>query len=158
VSGQHGRCCTVATYPQDVHALNAQPDHMSYRPMMALTSDAWETCVHALGTCMPSCTGRPTGVSLCLKLMVHRKPQGMRWQHQSPPSREAGSRVVGHTALRSPPLQGGRIQSCRIRDASEPGEVRSYGTRDGAGALHIKKVESGATGHVIAPESTSTGR
>jgi hypothetical protein len=40
VSGQHGRCCTVATYPQDVQVLNAQPDRMSYRPMMALTSDA----------------------------------------------------------------------------------------------------------------------
>jgi hypothetical protein len=39
------------------------------------------------------------------------------------PYREAGSGAIGHTALQSPPLQGGMIQSCTIHDTLEPSPV-----------------------------------
>jgi hypothetical protein len=102
------------------------------------------------------------GFSLFLRPAVYRKPLGLRWWHWSPPGREAGSGAVGHVALRSPLLQGGRIRSCRTCGALEPplqgGGVRSHGTRGGVGALPIREVGSEATGHVAAPEPASVGR
>jgi hypothetical protein len=47
-------------------------------------------------------------------------------------------------AHQSPPLQGGGVWS--------------YDTRGGAGALPIREVGSGATGHVAASEPTLAGR
>jgi hypothetical protein len=38
---------------------SATPARTPYRPMLALTLGALETCVCAMGTCEPSCTGRP---------------------------------------------------------------------------------------------------
>jgi hypothetical protein len=84
------------------------------------------------------------------------------WRSIALPYRETGSGAVGHVAHRSPPLQGGRIQSCRTRDAPEPNlagrRVQSHGTRGCARALPIREARSGATGHVAAPEPTSAGR
>jgi hypothetical protein len=94
----------------------------------------------------------------------------MRWQHWSPPDRELGSGAVGHVALQSPPLQGGRIWSCKIHGAPEPSllggriqSCRTHGTPEpwytcGAGARLIGKAGSGATGHVVAPDPTLAGR
>jgi hypothetical protein len=69
------------------------------------------------------------GFSLCLRITSHRKSQGMRWQHQSPLSREAGSGAVGHATLWSPPLQGSRIRSCRTRGAPELSPVGRRGPK-----------------------------
>jgi hypothetical protein len=60
------------------------------------------------------------------------------------PCREVGSITVGHATLWSPPLQGGRIRSCK--------------TRGGPEALPIMEVRPRATGHVVALEPTSGGR
>jgi hypothetical protein len=138
--------------------------------MMAQTSGVLETCVCALGTYEPSCTGRPT--RLFFMLEAHRKPQGMRWRHRNPPGREAGSGVVGHAALRSPPLEGGRTWSCMTHGALEPspsgrrglelrytwrrwspsyqgGGIRSHWTRGSLGAHLGWEAGSGAAGHVM---------
>jgi hypothetical protein len=53
----------------------------------------------------------------------------MRWWHQSPLSREAGSEVVGRVTLRSPPLKGGRIRSCNTHGVTEALPIR--GARSG---------------------------
>jgi hypothetical protein len=130
--------------------------------------------VRALETCMPRSIGRPSRPFLMyLRPMAHRTPQGMRWQHRSPPDREAGSRAVGHTSLQSPPLQGGRIRSCRTRGAPEPSptgrqglelgytwrrrspsyqgcKIRSHWTHGSPGAHLAWEAMFGATGHVVA--------
>jgi hypothetical protein len=49
------------------------------------------------------------GFSLCLRPVVHKKPQDMRWQHRSLAGREVEFGAIGHAVLRSPPLDGGRI-------------------------------------------------
>jgi hypothetical protein len=110
---------TIAACPHVLQTLNVLPAHTSFRPMMALTSSAFKTCACALETCKPNCID----FSLCLRPAAHKKPQGMWWRHRSPPDREAGSRAKGHVALRSPPLQGGRIWSCRTCGALEPSLV-----------------------------------
>jgi hypothetical protein len=138
---------------------------------MALMSGVLETGMRALGTLEPGCTSRPARLSLCLRITSHKKSQGMRWQHQSPLSREAGSETVGHETLWSPPLQGSRIRSCRTRGAPEispvgrrgpklwymwwrwspfyqRGGIRSQWTR-GSPRAHLGwEVGSGAAGHV----------
>jgi hypothetical protein len=43
------------------------PVRTSYRLMMALTSDVLETFACALGTCMPSYTGRPVRLFFMLE-------------------------------------------------------------------------------------------
>jgi hypothetical protein len=49
---------TVAACLHALQALTTLPVRTSCRPMMALKSGALEMCVRALGTCVPSCTGR----------------------------------------------------------------------------------------------------
>jgi hypothetical protein len=56
-----------------LHAFTVLPDHTSYRPMMTLMSGALKTCARALGTCVPSCTGRPTRIFFMLEA---HGPQG----------------------------------------------------------------------------------
>jgi hypothetical protein len=68
---------------------------------MALTSGPFETCARALGTCMPSCIGRPA------RLLFMLEARGPPWiagrvAAQSPPSREARFRAVGHMAVPEP--------------------------------------------------------
>jgi hypothetical protein len=63
---------TVAAYPHALQALTALPARTSYRPMMALTAGAMETCTCMLGTCVPS-TVRPTRL---LFMLQARGPQG----------------------------------------------------------------------------------
>jgi hypothetical protein len=43
--------------------------------MMALMSDALETCVRVLETCMPSCTGRLARLFFMLEIRGHMGPQ-----------------------------------------------------------------------------------
>jgi hypothetical protein len=112
------------------------------------------------------------GFSLYLRPVVHRKPQGIRWWHQSPPGREAGSRVVEHATLQSLPLQGGRIQNCRTCGTPEPsltgrrdrepryswrhrspsnqvGRIRMHWTHGSPGAHLDWEAGSGVVGHVV---------
>jgi hypothetical protein len=51
----------------------------------------------------------------------------MRWRHRSLLGREARSGAMGHAVLRSPPLEGGRIQSCMTHDAPEPSAAGRWG-------------------------------
>jgi hypothetical protein len=97
---------TVATCPHVLQALTALPTRTSCRPMKALMPSALEMCASALGTCGPSCTSRPTRLFF---LHEARGPQGTtgRVAARSPPSREAGSKAVGHMVLRSPPSGSG---------------------------------------------------
>jgi hypothetical protein len=64
---------TVVVCLHALQALTVLPIHSSCSPMMALTSGAIETCVRALETCVPSCTGRPTRLFFMLEA---RGPQG----------------------------------------------------------------------------------
>jgi hypothetical protein len=64
---------TVATYPNALQALTTLHVRTFCRHMMALTSGALETCVRALGTYVPSYTGRPA--RLLFMLEAHG-PQG----------------------------------------------------------------------------------
>jgi hypothetical protein len=59
--------CTIAACPHVLHALNALPAHMSYSPMMTLTSGTLETCARALRICESSCTGRPARLFFMFK-------------------------------------------------------------------------------------------
>jgi hypothetical protein len=93
---------TVAACLYVLQALNALPDRMTCRNMMALMSGAMETCAHALGTYEPYCTGRPTKLFFMFEA---RDPQGTvaRVVARSSPSKEARSGATGHAAHRSPP-------------------------------------------------------
>jgi hypothetical protein len=74
--------------------------------MMALTSGALETCARALGTYVPSYRGRSARLFFMLEA---RDPQGVTGHvvaHGALPSREAGSRAVGHVAAVEPSLVG----------------------------------------------------
>jgi hypothetical protein len=112
----------VAAYLHALQALTALLVRTSYRPMMALTSGALETCARALRTCVPSCTDRPARFSLCLRPTAHKEPSDM-WHRRSPPqprgevqshrtrgstgvhlSREARSRAIGTVAAPEPTL------------------------------------------------------
>jgi hypothetical protein len=113
---------TIATCLHALQALSALPAHVSCRPMMALMLGALKTCVRALGTCVPSCIGRPARLFFIIKDCC---PQGAMGdvQCRSPPqsgaevrshrtsgsaeahlSREAGSGVIGHVAAPEPTL------------------------------------------------------
>jgi hypothetical protein len=48
--------CIVATCPHVLQGLTAVPARVSCKPMMALTSNALETCARALGSSEPCCT------------------------------------------------------------------------------------------------------
>jgi hypothetical protein len=94
---------TIAACPHALQAWTALPAHTSCRLMMALALGALEMCARALGTCMPSCTGKPARHFLMLELhgpqgtvrhMAAREPtsagrRGLEpedtWQYQSPP-------------------------------------------------------------------------
>jgi hypothetical protein len=67
-----------------LHALQA---------LIVLMSGALETCTPALGTCVPSCTGRPARLFLCLRPAAHREPWDT-WQRQSSP--QSGGEVHSH--------------------------------------------------------------
>jgi hypothetical protein len=75
---------------------------------------------------------------------------------------EVGSEAVGHAVLRSPPLQGGRIQSFRTHGAPEPSLVGRRGLEPWytwrRRSPSIREAGSGATEHVAAPEATLAGR
>jgi hypothetical protein len=64
---------TVAAYLHTLQELAALPAYTSCRPMMTLKSDALKTCVHALGTCVPSCTCRTARLFFILEA---RNPHG----------------------------------------------------------------------------------
>jgi hypothetical protein len=71
-------CCRVAWHCSGarrvVHsAVAALLVRTSCRPMMTLMSSALETCVRALETCVPSCTGRTARPFFMLET---RGPQG----------------------------------------------------------------------------------
>jgi hypothetical protein len=92
---------TVVVYPHVLQPLTALPARTSYRPIMALTSGALETSALALGTCMPSYTGRPTKLFFILKV---RSP------HET----------VRHAVTAPEPSRyGGRIRSRITRGAPE---------------------------------------
>jgi hypothetical protein len=107
MSGQQGRglalhcSCTVAAYLHVLQVLNVLHVYTSYRAMMALTLDVLKTCARALGTCEPSCMGRPARLFFTFEVPG---PQGTtgRVAARSPPSREVGSGATGHTVHRSP--------------------------------------------------------
>jgi hypothetical protein len=64
---------TVAACLHVLQTLIALPAHTSCRSMMALMSTALQMCARALGTCVPSCTGRTAW--LFFRLEAHG-PQG----------------------------------------------------------------------------------
>jgi hypothetical protein len=64
---------TVDAYRHALQALTTLSARTSCRRMMALTSSALETCARALGTFMPSGTGRPVRLFFMLEA---RDPQG----------------------------------------------------------------------------------
>jgi hypothetical protein len=106
---------------------------------MALMSDALETSAHALGTCEPSCTGRPARFFLGLSPVAHKESQDA-WQPGALPVWRQDPE----------PQEGG---------TSEPSQrVRSHDTLGGIGALPIREAESGVTGRVVASEHTLAGR
>jgi hypothetical protein len=72
---------TVAVYLHALQALIALPTRMSCKPMMALMSGALETCAHSLGTCVPTCTGRPARSFFMLEA---HGPQGAVGQVTAP--------------------------------------------------------------------------
>jgi hypothetical protein len=79
------------------------------------------------------------------------------------PLRKAKPRSVGHMA--APELLSSSRQGPELRDTwqcrSSPqqvGEVWDHGTHGSTGAHLSKEARSGAAGHVVAPEPTSTGR
>jgi hypothetical protein len=80
-----------------LQALTTLPTCMSCRPMMALMSDALETCAHALRTCVPSYTDKSD--RLFFMLEAHSPQQttrrGSAGAHLS---RETRFRVTGHVA------------------------------------------------------------
>jgi hypothetical protein len=87
---------------------------------MTLTWGALETCVRALGTCVPSCTDRSARLFFMLKT---HGPQG----------------AVGHVAAPEPAPAGWRGSETQDtwQCQSSPqlgGEVRIYRTRGSAGA------------------------
>jgi hypothetical protein len=89
-----------------LQALNALLVHTSCRPMMTLASGVLQTCVRALGTCEPSCTGRLVRLFFMFEA---RGPQRTA-RHvvaRSPPDREARFEAAGHAAHQSPPSGSG---------------------------------------------------
>jgi hypothetical protein len=92
----------IVACPHVLQLLTALHAHTSCRPMMALTSDVLEICVHVLGIRGPSCTGSPDRLFF---MHVAHGPWGTAGHvtARSPPSREAGSRAIVDTADRSPP-------------------------------------------------------
>jgi hypothetical protein len=135
---------TIATYLHTMQALTVLPVRTSCRRIMALMSDALEMCAHALGTCVPSFTGRTARLFFMLEAYG---PQG----------------VVGHVATAELTSAGRRgsepYDMWQRRTSPHPGgEDRSHRTRGSAGAHLRQETRSGAIGHVAAPEPTSTGR
>jgi hypothetical protein len=122
---------------------------------MALMSGALEMCVHALGTCIPSCTGRTGRLFFMLKATTGS--HGTRGSTGAHLSREARFEAIGHVAA----LELTLIE----RRGSEPydtwqrrsppqtgGQVRNHSSRDSAGVHLSWEVRSEAIGHVTAPE------
>jgi hypothetical protein len=58
---------TVAVCLHALHAMTALPVRTSCRPMVALMSGTLETCARALGTRVPSYTGRPARLFFMLE-------------------------------------------------------------------------------------------
>jgi hypothetical protein len=94
---------TVAVCLHVLQALTVVPDHMSCMLMMALMSGAFETCTRTLGTGEPCCTGRPARLFFMLEVCDPQRTIG-HMAAQSPPSRVAGSGVVGYAELRRLPV------------------------------------------------------
>jgi hypothetical protein len=66
---------TVAACLHALQALTILHAHMSCMPMKALTSDTLKTCVCALETCVPDCTGIGMPARLFFMIEAHG-PQG----------------------------------------------------------------------------------
>jgi hypothetical protein len=121
------------------------------------------TCTRVLRTGEPGYVGRPARLSLSLRPMAHREPLGMQWQHRSPPGREVGSRAAGHVTTSEPSLSErwdpDPLETWRRRSPPYQGG-RDWGhwICDDAGALLIREVGSGVTGHVMTPEPSLSGR
>jgi hypothetical protein len=73
-------------------------------------------------------------------------------------STEARSGAVGHVVVREPTSVGrcGHVVAPEL--TSQEGRARSQGTCGSIGAHISTEVRSGATGHIVASEPTSTGR
>jgi hypothetical protein len=85
------------------------------------------------------------------------------WQRWSSPLGEAEPGAMGHVVAPEPTSTGRRGPKLRYawerRSSTQQGdEARGHGARGSTGAHLSKEVRSGATGHVAAPEPTSTGR
>jgi hypothetical protein len=74
---------------------------MSRKLIMALTSSVLEINARALRTCEPTCTASPASLFFMIKARIPYEIAG-RVAARSPPSREVGSRAVGHAIQRSP--------------------------------------------------------
>jgi hypothetical protein len=99
------------------------------------------TSVHWKHMRIAACLGQ-LSLSLFLWSTARRGPWDT-WQHRSSPLRKAEPGAGGHVAAPELPSQEGR--------------ARSHVTRGSAGAHLSTKARSEATGHVVAPEPTSTG-
>jgi hypothetical protein len=122
---------------------------------MALMSGALETCAHALGTCIPSCTGRTP--RLFFMLMATTGSRGTCGSAGAHLSREARSEAIGHVAALELTLTERRgsepYDTWQRRSPPQPeGQVRNHRTRDSAGVHLSWEVRSEAIGHVTAPE------
>jgi hypothetical protein len=100
-----------------------------------------ETCMHALGTGEPCCTGQPTSPFFIIEA---HGPEGTarRVVARSPPCREAGSEAIGHVARRCHGTHGGS-RALPIR-----GALQSRWTHGSLKAHLGWEAGSGAAGHV----------
>jgi hypothetical protein len=127
-----------------LQALTVMPARTLYKPMMALILDALKICARALGTCAPSCTGRPARL---LFMLEARGTQGAMRHVAAPESTSAGR-------------QGPKpYDTWQRRISHQPrGKVWSHRTRGSAGTHLSLEARSGATRQVAALELTSVGR
>jgi hypothetical protein len=101
-------------------------------------------------------------ISLFLWSTARWGPWGT-WQRRRPPLEEAEPGAMGHVIAPEPTSIGRRGPELRNTwqrrsSTQQGGEARGHVTRGSTGAHLSKEVRSGAVGHVVAPEPTSTER
>jgi hypothetical protein len=106
---------TVAACLHAFQALTVLPVRTSYRHMMALMLGALKTCARALGTCMPSCTGRPARFFFMLETRGPYGPVGHVAAPEPTLARRRGPEPQDTWQRRSPPQSGGKVRSHRTR-------------------------------------------
>jgi hypothetical protein len=107
-----------------------------------------------------ACRDRGTRGSIGAPVSVRQSPEP--WAHGSTGTPPQEGRALGYVA--APELTSARRRGTRARDTwrrrsppQQGGEVRSHGTRGGAGAHLSKVARSRAAGHMAVPETTSAG-